>query len=171
MLQKPQAPAENAPYYFGYIDQVDEEQMMVALEKGRDLLDAFYREMPEEKLEYRYEEGKWTPKEVLIHIMDTERIFAYRALRFGRGDETALPGFDQNIYVPPALANERSLGSLLDEYQAVREATISLFDSFTDEDLMREGMASDLPVSPLRLGYVIAGHEYHHIRILKERYL
>ena len=127
--------------------------------------------MPPDKLTYRYAENKWTIKEILVHIMDDERIYAYRALRIARNDKTPLPGFEQDDYVPFSKANQRSLASILREYKTVRQATVSLFTSFNMEDLLRIGTANDHPVSVRALAWHIAGHELHHLNIIKERYL
>ena len=131
----------------------------------------FARDIPAEKWDYIYAPGKWTIKEVLVHIMDDERIYAYRALRIGRGDTTPLPGFEQNDYVPYSKANDRTIKSIMKEYDTVRKATLSLFRSFTDEDLQRKGTANGHVYSVRGLLYHLAGHELHHLNILKEKYL
>lgn len=127
--------------------------------------------MPIEKQNYRYAEGKWTPKDILLHLVDAERIFAYRALRIARNDKTALPGFEENDYVIEAKAEERSMSSLLEEYSEVRKATISLFLNFGEEVLKRLGEASNCSVSVRAIGYIILGHEKHHVDVIFERYL
>ena len=120
---------------------------------------------------FRYAENKWTIKEILVHIMDDERIFMYRALRIARNDKTPLPGFEQDDYVPYSRANERSLANIFREYKTVRNATLSLFNSLSKEDLMRVGTANNHHVNVRALAYHIAGHELHHLNIIKERYL
>ncbi len=137
------------------------------LEKTRALI----LSLPEEKLLYRYAKDKWTIKEVLVHIIDDERIYAYRALRFARNDKTELPGFDQDEYTCYSNANNRSTENILTEYEAVRNATIALFESFDDTALKRAGVANNNKVTVRALGYHIAGHELHHINIVKEKYL
>jgi len=127
--------------------------------------------IPDEKWNYVYAPGKWTIKEVLVHIIDDERIYAYRALRFGRGDTTDLPGFEQEDYVPYSRANQRSVKSILKEYATVRKATLSLFKSFSEEDLLRKGTANNNVSSVRGLLYHLAGHELHHLEIIKEKYL
>jgi len=127
--------------------------------------------IPDEKWSYVYAPGKWTIKEVLVHIIDDERIYAYRALRIGRGDTTPLPGFEQDNYVPYSRANERSVNSILKEYTTVRKATLSLFRSFSEEDFLRRGTADGSAMSARALLYHLAGHELHHLHIIKERYL
>ena len=131
----------------------------------------FVYDIPAEKWDYIYAPGKWTIKEVLVHIIDDERIYAYRALRIGRGDATPLPGFEQNDYVPYSKANDRSVKSILKEYESVRKATLTLYRSFSDEDLQRKGTANNNVYSVRGLLYHLAGHELHHLNILKEKYL
>jgi uncharacterized damage-inducible protein DinB len=131
----------------------------------------FVQSLPEEKLLYRYAEGKWTIKEVLVHIIDDERIYAYRALRFARNDTTELPGFEQDDYARHSGANERTLKDILKEYTAVRNSTIAFFNSLDQKALTRAGVANKNLVSVRALAYHIAGHELHHINIIKERYL
>ena len=127
--------------------------------------------IPEDKGTYRYAEGKWTIKEVLNHMMDAERVFAYRALRFSRNDPTALQPFEENDYATRANAHGRTIHQLAREMQWLRESTIDLYASFTPEMLLLEGTASGKRISVLNLGYIIAGHDVHHQRILVERYL
>ena len=122
-------------------------------------------------MNYKYAEDKWTIKDMLLHIIDAERVFAYRALRFARADKTNLPGFEHDDYVVVANANGRIKASLLNEYNAQRESTIQLFSNFKDEMLMQIGVASGNPMSVRALGFVTAGHETHHCNIIKERYL
>jgi hypothetical protein len=119
----------------------------------------------------RYAAGKWSVKEVIGHLMDCERVFGYRALRFARGDETPLPGFDEQIYAPAGRFDDRRLGDLADELDAVRRATIALVRSFDAAALTRRGTANGAAVSVRALVYIIAGHERHHLTILRERYL
>jgi uncharacterized damage-inducible protein DinB len=162
---------EYAPHYETYISKVQTDDLIGALENGRSELISFIRSIPAEKLEYRYQEGKWTIKEIIIHLMDAERIFTYRVLRFSRNDRTALSGFDENEYVPESNASARSLQSLIDEYSALRQSTIELFRNITDEMSLRTGIANGKEISVRALGYVIPGHEIHHAGVIKERYL
>ncbi|GAA4430039.1 DinB family protein [Pontibacter saemangeumensis] len=127
--------------------------------------------LSEEQLLYRYAKGKWSIKEVMVHLMDTERIFAYRALRFARGDKTELPGFEQDLYINPSQADARPVNDVLAEYIAVRNATIALFKSFSEEALMQTGIGSGIKMSVRALGFAILGHEVHHLKIIRERYL
>lgn len=117
-----------------------------------------------------YAPGKWTVKKVLQHMIDTERIFAYRALRFARNDQTELPGMDQDLFAANTLANKRGVEDLLHEFAVVRESTILLFASFDDKMLLREGICSEKRTTVLALGFTIVGHGLHHKHILKERY-
>lgn len=128
-------------------------------------------QIPAEKWKYVYAPGKWTIKEVLVHMIDDERIYAYRALRIGRGDTTPLPGFEQNDYVPYSKANHRSVDSILKEYTSVRKATLSLFKNFSEEDLLRRGTANNTSVTVRALLYHLAGHELHHLHIIRQKYL
>ena len=127
--------------------------------------------LPEGKLNYRYAENKWTIKEVLVHIIDDERIYAYRALRFARNDQTELPGFEQDDYVLYSRANERSIKNIMEEYEVVRGSTIALFDGLPEDSFLRMGTANNNKVTVRALAYHIAGHELHHINIIKEKYL
>jgi hypothetical protein len=129
------------------------------------------RGLPEERLLRRYAPGKWSIKEVLVHVVDDERIYAYRALRFARGDRTELPGFEQDDYVPPSAADQRAIEDILAEYAAVREATIALFRGLPEESFSRSGVADGKRASVRALAYHIAGHEAHHVAIIRERYL
>ena len=127
--------------------------------------------LPEEKLNYRYAQNKWTIKEILVHIIDDERIYAYRALRFARDDKTELPGFDQDDYALSSRANERSIENIFEEYEAVRNATIALFNGLPEDSFMRMGVANRNKATVRALAYHIAGHELHHTNIIKEKYL
>lgn len=160
------------PEYFGkYIAQVANENLNEELEISLHRFIKFVQNIPMDKFDFRYAEGKWTIKEIIQHIIDTERIFAYRALRFSRNDSTHLPSFDENDYVDNTNANQRSLQDLLTEMAVVRQATLSLFKSFSSEQLLRIGTASNKQVSVRAIGFVIIGHQNHHQKIFEERYL
>jgi len=154
-----------------YIKAANDETLLDGLKEGLPQLLNFIRNVPAEKLEYRYAEGKWTIKDIVLHMIDTERIFAYRALRISRGDKTPLPGFEENDYVPFAFANSRTLESLLAEYENARKATISFFESLNEEQLLFMGTASNTPISVRAIGFIITGHQNHHLRVISERYL
>ena len=163
--------SELSSFYAPYINAVNDENLIAALENGLLQLESFFSNIPFEKLEYRYAENKWTIKDILLHLIDAERIFSYRALRIGRGDVTPLPGFEENDYVPIAMANSRSLENLLTEFIAVRNSTLLLFKNFTEEQLLNMGTASNNPISVRAIGFIISGHQIHHIKIIEERYL
>ena len=158
-------------FYKKYVEFVKEMDLVEALRYAGKVVQELVLSIPEEKAPYRYAEGKWTIKEVLNHMMDAERVFAYRALRFSRNDLTPLAAFDENAYATEANAQGRTLHQFAREMQWLRETTVDLYESFTPEMLRREGTASDQKISVLNLGYIIAGHDLHHRHILLERYL
>ena len=163
---------EFAPYYANYVEKGNTNLSIIdGLLQQYQVVTEFFKLIPSDKLNYRYSEGKWTVKDIILHLIDAERIFAYRALRIARNDITELPGFEENDYVIEANASERSLSSLLEEYKMVRNSTICLFKSFTNEQLERLGVASESSVSVRAIGVIIQGHEKHHLEIIKERYL
>jgi uncharacterized damage-inducible protein DinB len=162
---------EYNPYYRTYIEALGEVNLMDTLRKQLKNYPQFLASIPEEKLTYRYAEGKWTVAEVLLHVLDTERVFQYRALRFARKDLTPLPGFDQDSYVPNSGANSRSIEQLIKEYKAIRASTISLFETFDKATLKQKGVASNSPMSVAAMGFIMCGHQKHHRNILRERYL
>lgn len=169
-LQRP-AEGEFVPYYGKYIDLVPDGDMIEMLARNADETLAFLRAQPPEFADHAYAEGKWTVKEVIGHLCDSERIFAYRLLRFARADESPLTGYDENTYVPAGRFGERTMQSLLEEYAAVRQATIALVAGLADEAWSRSGVANGNPISTRALVYVIAGHELHHRNLLGTRYL
>ena len=157
-------------YFTNYIKLTVGTTVIESLEHSEANCLAVLRSIPEEKGLTRYAKDKWTVKEVIAHINDTERIMAYRALCFARNDDTDLPGYDENHYVKYANANERTLGYLVGEFEEIRKSTLSLFDSFNVEMLKRIGTANRSSIDVEALGLVIAGHSLHHCQILKERY-
>lgn len=166
------APTEFAGYYQNYIAQVSEEHPLIEeLEIALHRLIRFVQDIPMEKFDYQYAEGKWTIKDILQHLIDAERIFTYRALRFARNDKTDLPGFEENDYVNQARADERTIMQLLTELSAVRHATILLYKTFSEKELLRTGTANNNPMSVRALGFIIIGHQNHHQRVFRERYL
>jgi hypothetical protein len=169
-LKRPESKESNT-YYHKYIGLVGSEDFLKEMENAIPKTVAFLDALDAAQWDYRYAEGKWSVKEVMLHIIDTERVMAYRALRMARNDKTALPGFDENEYVPFADAENRSPKSIIEEYKAVRKSSIEMFKHFNDEMLGRVGTASGNPFTPRALGFVIAGHEIHHLNIVKERYL
>ncbi|NKI32217.1 DinB family protein [Croceivirga thetidis] len=162
---------EYNPYYKGYIAAAGDGNLLDLLKEGVASFIDFIESIPEDRLNYRYQDSKWTVAEVLVHLFDAERVFQYRALRFARNDNTPLTGFEQDDYVPASEASKRSKASLISEYQSIRESTLTLFETFDSEKLKRSGQASGSNMSVRALGFVIVGHQNHHQQILKERYL
>lgn len=158
-------------FYKPYVELVKDMDVVEALRQSHTKIQKLLADVPEEKGTHRYAEGKWTIKEVLNHLMDTERVFAYRALRFSRNDQTPLHPFNEGDYGPNANAHARTIAQLAAEMERLRATTTDLYTSFTDDMLRLEGTASGKVVSVLNLGYFIAGHEAHHHNILVERYL
>ncbi|MBO3116888.1 DinB family protein [Winogradskyella sp. DF17] len=162
---------EYNPYYQPYVDRTSHVDIITGLKENLRTVINFYESVPKEKHNFAYAHGKWTIKEVLLHCIDTERVFSYRALRISRSDQTEMAGFDQDKYVEASQANRKSFEYLLDEYRTVRLSTIALFKSFGPEDLVKTGRASGSNISLRAIGYIITGHENHHINVLKECYL
>ena len=160
---------EYAPYYGKYVALVGPD-LLAALEAQARSTAALLAATSEERGDHRYAEGKWCVKEVIGLLADGERVFAYRALRFARTDTTELPGFDENVYVPAGRFDRRTLASVAAEFAAVRTATLTLVRSFDEESLARRGSANNTPVSVRGLVAIIAGHEAHHVKLLRERY-
>lgn len=162
---------EYAPYYGKYIALVPDGDIAATLAAQLEDTLALLRSISEAQGSYAYAPGKWSIRELLGHLIDTERVFAYRALCIGRNDKTPLPGFEQDDYVANTDFNARTLGSLIDEFAAVRQANLQLFKHFTDAEWQRRGTASEKEVSTRALAYIVAGHELYHRDILKTRYL
>lgn len=158
-------------YYQSYIDLAADIDIVRGLEHNLSTVLAFYSSIPSELHNYAYAEGKWTIKDILLHIIDTERIFAYRALRIARKDFTPLAGFEQDDYVISAEASQRSLVNIMEEYKSVRLATIALFKTFNENSLTLIGVANNSPISVRAIGYILTGHENHHNLVIKNRYL
>jgi len=164
-------PTEYMPYFGKYIALVEGDDIIAALSNQLDVTLARLRPLSESQGELRYAPGKWSIKEVIGHLIDAERIFAYRALRFARNDQSALPGFDENNYVANSNFGERRLADLAEEYEFVRKSNIYLFRHLGEEVWLRRGKANDNEISVRALAYCIAGHERHHLGIIRERYL
>ena len=164
---------EYAPYFERYMQLtvLKDKTIIQNLESAQDEFECVLRNLPDNKHSYSYAEGKWSLKELIQHIIDTERVFCYRALSFARNDQTPLPGFDQDVFVDNATTIERDYYDLLDEMKVLRKSSIQLFKSFSKEALIRIGFASDNKISVRALGYLFSGHQIHHINIVKERYL
>lgn len=169
-IAKPQ-PNEHGAYYSRYIDRVpDDGRVIQHMQDDVEQVMRLVRSLPDAKLGTPHAPGEWTVKDILVHMADAERIFAYRALRIARGDATPLPGFEQDDYVPNASANERAIDDILAEYAAVRAATVAFFISLDEAALVRLGTASDNPLTARAAAYIIAGHELHHLKSIKENY-
>ena len=169
-LERPPS-SEYAPYHAGYVASVPEGDIFEILSRQGTQFPEFLRSIGEGRGDYRYASDKWTVKEMIGHVNDTERVFAYRALRFARGDETPLASFEQDAYVPTGNFNARTLESLADEFAHLRAATLDLYYHLDTDALGRRGSASGFVVSVRAMAYVIAGHVAHHERVLREKYL
>lgn len=170
VINRPE-PTEYQPYYEKYVSLVPPGEILDTLEQQLDTTLTLLRSIPESKGGSRYAPGKWSIKELVGHLIDTERIFAYRALRFARHDQTPLPGFEQDDYIREAAFDECQLADLASEFEHVRRANLYLFRHLNAEAWQRHGVASLGEVSVRALAYIIAGHERHHREILKTRYL
>ena len=154
-----------------YISKVKEDDILKALEANTGLLQTVLNSVPKDKDNYAYAEGKWTVKQLIIHITDAERIFSYRALRFARGDEQQPLPFEEDDYAANCKAEKRTLHSVIEELMAVRKSTILLFETFDETDLLRPGNTAAGRTNVNAVGYAICGHAAHHLTVLKERYL
>ncbi len=169
-LNRPQ-PGEYPDYYQTYMDQLPEGDLLDLLESQAMELQRLLQGMDDQRAEVAYAEGKWTIKELLQHLLDSERVFAYRALCISRREEASLPGYDENKYAINSKANHRLLSDMLEEYEHVRRSSILLIRSFTPDMLDNRGTANRRAVSLMSVIYIMAAHEVHHMNILQERYL
>lgn len=158
-------------YFAHYIGLVDNTDCLNAIAQNHTDFLNLLNGIDEEKSHYRYAEDKWSIKELASHVIDSERIFAYRALRFARNDKTDLAGYDENHYAVFCGADERTLADLTNEFDVTRQSSLALFKSFDNDMLTRTGTANGIKIDVTSLGYLIAGHCQHHLNILKERYL
>ncbi|WPR70683.1 DinB family protein [Flavobacterium sp. NG2] len=163
--------SEYSVFFATYIKALDNIELIEDLEISLHQFIKFVQNIPMDKFDFRYAEDKWTIKDIIQHLIDSERVFSYRAMRISRNDNTPLPGFDENLFVDNTDANARSIQDLLAELSAVRFSTLFLFKSLTDEQLMRIGTVSDNLVSVRALGFLTIGHQKHHQKIFEERYL
>lgn len=169
-MSKP-TPGTYPVYFENYVSKVQANSVKEATEKyGRALIENF-KTLPADKASFAYAEGKWTLKEMLQHIIDTERIFAYRAVAIARKETVGLPGFDENTYAANSKANGRDWDSLLEEFSAVRNATDLLLNSFDEEQLLQQGITNNNPTTVNAIAFIIYGHIIHHLNIINERYL
>ena len=169
-VERPGA-AEYDSAFAGYVARLEDGESVVAVLSDQiDGISGRFDGIPETRGDYRYAPGKWSIKEVIGHLSDTERVFAYRALRIGRGDSTTLPGFDDQSYVTEMRAETRSLSDVTGEWRATRSATLSLFRGFPTAVWVRLGSASGHTISVRALAYIIAGHTRHHLEVIDARY-
>ena len=169
-MSRPQ-PAEYDPYYQKYVGLVPEDEIVPALDGQTDELDKLFDGVPEEKGTFAYADGKWTLKEVLSHLIDGERMFAYRVFRIARGDKTPIEGFEQDGYIENSHANRRTFSELLNEFRLLREANVLFFKNLETGDWVRTGTANNVEISVRSLAWIMVGHIRHHTAILRERYL
>lgn len=162
---------EYSSFYQTYLDILGDVELFDILARQQRNFPKFLESLPEEKLGYAYADGKWTIAEALVHVLDTERVFQYRALRFMRGDKTPMPGFDQNLFALNANVGQRTKESIIEEYKVVRGSTIALFNNMDRQALRVIGTASDAPMSVAALGFIICGHQKHHRNVIREKYL
>ena len=158
-------------FYQGYLKAAKEQELLPALRNNRKKFLKFLGEIPKERRDYAYAEGKWTLRELLQHMIDTERVFSFRALWFARQDPSPLPGFDENNWAKTINQDKRRWKDLREEFEIVRRSTICLFDSFSEEQLLRTGISNNNMMSVAAFGFVSAGHVEHHIKVIRERYL
>ncbi len=158
-------------FYQTYIDACGNFKLVEGLINNLEKTLELFNSIPSEKHEYRYDDGKWTIKELIHHLIDSERVFAYRALRIAREDKTNLPGYGHNDYVPVSRANKRSYIDLIEEFEALRKSSISLFKSFDETMLQNVGTANNEIISVRAIGFIMVGHYNHHMNIIRERYL
>ena len=166
----PPEPDEYSPFYAGYVSMAREHDPLELLERQLSTFRAMGAGMTEEAAVARYAPGKWSIKQVLGHLADTERVFSYRLFRISRGDATPLAGFDQDQYVKAAHADERPLSALIEELLSARTATLRLAQGLSSEEWLRRGEANGVPVSARALLYITGGHVLHHLKLLRERY-
>ena len=172
MIKKDLKHTEYNEYYSRYINMVDENiELIAGYEDDKKMVIDFFSSIPKDKLEYRYAENKWTIKEVIQHIIDTERIFMYRFLCISRNDKTALPGYEQDDYIAPSEANHKSMDALIEEFKMTRLYSQNLIKSISEKNLKNLGTASNSTISARACAFIMLGHSIWHINVIKERYL
>jgi len=170
-MNNPDLYTSSPAYCHYYFDLIQSNDLLDELTSDRDKTVSFFKAIPAQKEHFAYKQGKWTTNQLLRHIIDCERIFAYRALRFSRFDKTNLAGFDEDFYMNGLLSLKENLDDLLVEFISVRNATISLFQTMTNEMLDFQGTANNLNISARALGFCIIGHNVHHREVIRDRYL
>lgn len=165
------APNEYPPYAKIYLEHLEDNNILGILQERLNFVKKFYSNISENQADFAYASGKWSIKEVLLHVIDSERVFTYRAMSFARGEKNPLPGFDQDLFVQNSFAQERSLASIIVEFEAVRWASLSLYQNLNPETLLSEGNANGFSVTPRAFAALSAGHEIHHTKIITEKYL
>jgi len=165
------APTEHAPEFSAYVTLVAEGDIIQTLEQQIENSLSLLRTIPSDKGNFRYVPDKWSVKELLGHLIDSERMFTYRALRFARNDQTPLPGYEQDDYVREGNFDSRNLADMVEEFATLRRATVQLFRPLNETEWLRHGKANENEVSVRALAYIIAGHELHHMGVLRTRYL
>jgi hypothetical protein len=164
-------PSTYLAYFERYVNQVPENDLFAAFENQLPVIKSFLTAIPTPKHAYAYAEGKWTLKEMLLHIIDTERIFSYRALCIARGEQHSLLGFEEDDYAKESNANSRPWDSLVEEFLVVRQSTLLLFKSFSNTAMQKSGLANNNALTVISAGFIILGHFYHHKKVAEERYL
>lgn len=170
MIRKPED-LNTSVYFAGYVKRAEGEDLIQALEQSWRETVQLLNGLSESKANYRYASGKWTIKQVVQHLIDTERVFTYRALSIARGDKQNLCGFDEDEFAENDCSSNRSFNEILKEFEVVRKSTILLFDSFSSDVLDNIGTANGVNFTPRILGWVLLGHELHHVGVIQERYL
>ncbi|WP_299549774.1 DinB family protein [Seonamhaeicola sp.] len=172
MIRQELKTSEYNSFYSGYLSLVsDDVELISGYEADANMVLEFFSSIPEDKLDYKYAEGKWSIKEVFQHVIDTERVFQFRCFHIARQDKTPVPGFEQNDYIAPSNATNKSIEDLIEEFTAVRKSFIVLLKSLSSEDLLQVGNANGSDMSARAAAYIILGHSRHHINIINERYL
>jgi DinB superfamily len=165
------APSDYAPFYETYVRLVLENDLVRAMQSSLEEITENLALITADQADHAYADGKWTLKELLQHMIDTERVFSYRAMAFARGEQQNLPGFDENAYAGTAKVSERNLAEIKEELLSLRRAVYFMYKGFTGEDLLRSGTANNNKVTVNALGYIIIGHVRHHFSVIRERYL
>ena len=171
MIITPPLPSESYGYYDKYILKVPYQDLVQGLKESSEEFLSFIDKISDTKLDYRYQHDKWNIRQVVQHIIDCERVFAYRALRFARRDKTPLPGFEEDDYARESNSAKRDITEMMLEYKNVRKATIDLYKSFDESMIDQRGTANNLEISVRALGYIMIGHQLHHQEVIKEKYL